>query len=140
MTPTLVGRIQTRLFLLLTVGLGWTIIIVPILPRDGAPLGDAYAATVLALIMVGLFGLGWELLYHFIQQYRWEKDWPILLSLLVGIPESVPVLLVVDGVFAPPPFTFFFHFVTTWVLIWLTAVGPLRLFLVRWRYSGGRIL
>jgi hypothetical protein len=140
MTPTLAGRIQTRLFLLATVGLGWTILIAWLLPRGGATVDRVYAATFFALIMVGLFGLAWEMLYHAIQQYRWEKDWPTLLALLVGIPESIPVLIVVDAAFSPPPFTFFFHFITTWTLVWLTAIGPMRVFLIRWRYRGGRIL
>jgi hypothetical protein len=140
MTPTLAGRIQTRLVLLATVGLVWTLLIVPILPRGGASISEAYRATVLALVLVALFGIGWELLYHAVQQYRWEKDWPILLALLVGIPESVPVFLVVDASFGPPPATFFLHFATTWVVIWLTAIGPMRVVVLRWRYSGGRVL
>jgi hypothetical protein len=140
--PTLVGRIQTRLFLLATVGLAWTFVVVPILPRRGLPLSDVYAAAILTLFVVAFFGLGWELLYHFIQQYRWEKDWPILYLLLEGIPEGLLAFVAVDAVFAlgPGPLTFFFHFVTTWIVMWLTAIGPLRMVLIRWRFRGGRIL
>lgn len=142
MIPTLAGRIQTRLFLLATVGLAWTIVVVPFLPKRGAPIGDVYAATILALFVVALFGVGWEALYHAIQQYRWEKDWPILYALVEGVPEGIVAFAVVDAIVpaGPSPITFFFHFVTTWFVVWLTAIGPLRMVLLRWRFRGGRIL
>ena len=142
MTPTLAGRIQSRIFLLFTVGLLWTIIVVPVLPRFGATIGEVYGATIAALILVALFGIGWEFLYHFLQQYRWEKDWPILYGLITGVPEGIVVFVVLAAALDPGPngVTFFLHFVTTWVLIWLVAIGPFRLFLLRWRFRGGRIL
>ncbi|MGF1597440.1 MAG: hypothetical protein ACFCVK_11025 [Acidimicrobiales bacterium] len=141
MTPTLIGRIQTRLLLLALVGLPWTIIVVPFLPKGGAPIGDVYAATILALFVVAFFGVGWELVYHLVQQYRWEKDWPILFLLLEGIPEGILTFVVVDAIilFGPSPLTFLLHFTSTWVLVWLVAIGPLRIFLLRWRFNGGRV-
>ncbi len=142
MTPTLIGRIQTRFFLLFTVGLLWTFLVVPVLPRFGASVGEVYGVTISALILVAFLGIGWELLYHLIQQYRWEKDWPILYGLLTGINEGILVYLLLAASInpIPNPVTFFFHFTTTWVLVWLVAVGPFRLFLLRWRFRGGRIL
>lgn len=142
MTPTLVGRIQTRILLLGTVGLFWTIIVVPILPKFGASIGDVYGATITALVIVAILGVGWESLYHLVQQYRWDKDWPILYGLLVGLPESIVTLVVITAIFvpAPNPVTYFLHFFSTWVLVWLTAVGPFRLILLRWRFNGGRII
>ena len=142
MTPTLSGRIQTRLLLLGTVGLLWTLIVVPVLPKGGATLAETYALTVLALIVVAVVGIGWELLYHGIQQYRWEKDWPILLGLLLGVPEGIVAFFVIVALVPDEPsvLTFLLHFATTWIVIWLFAIGPLRVFLLRWRYQGGRIL
>ena len=142
MIPTLAGRIQTRLFLLGTVGLAWTIVVVPFLPKGGVSLGHTYAATILTLFIVALFGIGWELLYHLIQQYRWEKDWPVLYALVEGITEGILAFLVVDALIAlgPSPVTFFCHFVSTWILVWLCAIGPMRMVLLRWRFNGGRIL
>jgi hypothetical protein len=142
MIPTLAGRIQTRLFLLGTVGLAWTIVVVPFLPKGGVSLGDTYAATILTLFIVALFGIGWELLYHLIQQYRWEKDWPVLYALVEGIPEGILAFLVVDALIAlgPSPVTFFCHFASTWILVWLCTIGPMRMVLLRWRFNGGRIL
>jgi hypothetical protein len=142
MIPTLAGRIQTRLFLLFTVGLAWTIVVTPVLPRFGASAGAVFGTTILALFVVALLGLGWELLYHAIQQYRWEKDWPILYALIEGIPEGLVAFVVVDTLVGAGPHvvTFFLHFATTWVLVWLVAIGPLRMVLLRWRFRGGRIL
>jgi hypothetical protein len=75
--PTLTGRIQTRIFLLAVVGGLITLIIVPILPGS-APLGDKYRDGFLVLLSVAVIGVLWELLYHLLMQWRWEKDWPTL--------------------------------------------------------------
>ena len=87
MVPTLNGRIQTRIFLLAVVGGLITLIIVPLLPGS-APLGDKYRNAFLVLLSVAVLGVLWELLYHFLMQWRWEKDWPTLFGLLEGIPEG----------------------------------------------------
>ena len=79
MTPTLFGRIQTRIITLATIGVIWTAIIGPFLPRpDGVDLGDMYKALFTALFVVAVVGIVWELIYHGLQQFRWEKDWPTL--------------------------------------------------------------
>ncbi|MEM9613363.1 MAG: hypothetical protein AAF962_25725 [Actinomycetota bacterium] len=142
MTPTLLGRIQSRLFLLGTVGLLWTILVVPVLPKFGASIGEVYGVTISALVIVAFFGIGWEFLYHLIQQYRWEKDWPILYGLITGIPEGILTWLIVAVSFNPTPsgVTFFLHFASTWIVVWLVANGPFRVFLLRWRFRGGRIV
>jgi hypothetical protein len=75
MVPTLWGRIQTRIFLLATVGVVVTALITPVLPVDG-PLAERYRTTFLVLATVAVLGLGWEFVYHFLMQFRWEKDWP----------------------------------------------------------------
>lgn len=141
MTPTLAGRIQTRFALLATVGVLWTIIVVPLLPKGGASIGQVYTATFLALAVVAVVGVAWEALYHGIQQYRWEKDWPILFGLLEGIPEGIVALAIVRAVLDPDPpgLTFALHFASTWVLVWLVAVGPMRVILLRWKFRGGRL-
>lgn len=142
MTPTLIGRIHTRLALLATVGFVWTIIVSPFLPRAGASYDDVFEATVVALIVVALVGVGWEYVYHQIQQYRWEKDWPIIFGLLTGIPEGILAFLLVDGLreVGPAGSTFTVHFVTTWVVVWLFANGPMRVVLLRWRFVGGKVM
>lgn len=141
MTPTLFGRIQTRLLVVFIVGIAWTIIVTPLLPAGGAPLADVYSTTFQAIVITALLGaVIWEPLYHFIQQFRWEKDWPTGLGLLTGLPEGLVVLAVLRGSGPVPGAAFFWHFLTTWLLIWFVLNGPLRVLLPRWRFRGGRFL
>ena len=139
MTPTLFGRIQTRLFLLGTVGVVWTAIIVPFLPvPPGVGLGEVYRLSYVVLAIVAGVGVIWELIYHGLQQFRWEKDWPTLFGFLTGINEGL-----VAGLLAPdavPGGAFVVHFATTWLVVWLFANGPMRVLFLRWRFNGGRVL
>lgn len=144
MTPTLPGRIQTRIFAVALFGGVWTLVISPVLPGGGA-LRDRYEATGAVLLMVGLLGVGWELVYHGLQQFRWEKDWPTMFSLLTGINEGILVwLLVRDGHAPGSPHVeataFVVHFATTWLVIFLLVNGPMRVPFIRWRFRGGRLL
>jgi hypothetical protein len=140
MVPTLWGRIQTRIFLLATVGAVVTALITPVLPVDG-PLPERYRTTFLVLATVAVLGVGWEFVYHFLMQFRWEKDWPSLFGLLTLVPEGVLVwvLLPVIGL-APPLLAFAIHFVTVWLCVWLAANGPMRVPFLRWRFRGGRLV
>lgn len=141
MTPTLIGRIQSRLIVVLIVGLTWTLFVTPLLPAGGSSLAAVYAMTFRAVFITAILGaLLWEPLYHFLQQYRWEKDWPTGLGLITALPEGIVVLAVLEGS-GPVPFgAFFWHFLTTWLLIWFVVNGPLRILLPRWRFRGGRFL
>ena len=87
-------------------------------------------------------GLVLSMFYHLLQQFRWEKDWPVLFALLVGIPEGVMVFFVARQVLDPqPPGTLFLvHFTTTWLITWLMAIGPMRMLFIRWRFNGGRVI
>jgi len=145
MTPTLSGRLQTRVFLIVVIGSIWTAIVGPALPRPpGATLGDVYAGAFQILAIVLVAGLIWELGYHLLQQLRWEKDWPTLFGLLTGINEGLLAwwLTVRLGVVSPavPTDTFVAHFATTWIVVFLWAQGPMRVPFVRWRFRGGRLL
>ena len=127
MVPTLSGRIQTRIFLLLVIGIPWTLIVTPLLPRPaGVGVGTVYKTTFWILAEVLIVGsLVWEPLYHGLMQFRWEKDWPVMFSLLEAIPE---------GIVASPPRPrhrtggqavrrrhLLIDFVILWVLVWLAA-------------------
>ena len=93
-----------------------------------------------------VLGVGWEFVYHFLQQFRWEKDWPTLFGLLTAINEGFVVwLLVHDGSAPGLPFpvttgVFLVQFLTTWLLVWLAAIGPMRVPFVHWRFRGGRLI
>lgn len=146
MTPTLFGRLQTRIFLIVVIGSIWTAIITPVLPGMG-PLGETYRITFTILAVVGVLGLVWELLYHLLQQFRWEKDWPTLLGLVTAINEGLVVWFVVDLGYAPgidaggvPLSAFLVHFLTTWLVIFLYSNGPMRVPFLRHRFKGGRLI
>ena len=142
MTPTLAGRLQTRWVMVWTVGLLWLIVAGPFLPLAG-PVVAVYQNGLAALVLVSVLGIGWELLYHGIQQFRWDKDWPIILGLILGISEGALVYWflsmgfpwVAPGLAIAP---FAWQFATVWVVIWMVVNGPLRIFFPRWRFAGGR--
>jgi hypothetical protein len=143
MTPTLNGRIQTRIIILATVGLLWTLLITLALPGS-ASLGDKYQVTLRALAVVIIVGIGWEILYHGLQQFRWEKDWPTLFGLLVGINEGIVAWFVLKAILPDDlgvtGTQFSIHFVTTWIVIFLFLNGPMRVMSLRWRFRGGRLV
>lgn len=146
MTPTLMGRIQTRLALLGTVGVVWTLIVALFVPRpEDASSADVYKALFTALLIVAVVGVVWECVYHGLQQFRWEKDWPTVLGLVVAVPEGIVAWLLLQ---AGVPFdvgevaasTFLTMFISLWLIVWAIANGPLQIFFLRWRYRGGRFL
>lgn len=145
MVPTLLGRVQTRLFLLAVVGGALTALITPALPLDG-PTAQRYQATYIVLAAVAVVGIGWELLYHVLMQWRWEKDWPTLFGLVTLIPEGLAIWglahwRILPGLPGPVPTTaFVVHFASVWVLVWLVANGPMRVPFIHWRFRGGRLL
>lgn len=146
MLPTLNGRMQTRVFLLVVVGGLWTLILSPVLPGLTGSLGGIYGATFTVLVTTIVLGIGWELVYHFLQQFRWEKDWPTLFGLITVVNEGALVWLLlsiglVPGLPDGVPFAaFLILFLTTWLWVWLIANGPMRVPFVRWRFRGGRLV
>ena len=144
MVPTLLGRLQTRVFVLATIGVLLTLLVTPILPTS-ASLGDAYRATFGVLVTVAVLGLLWEFVYHGLQQFRWEKDWPTMFGLVTGLNEGLLVWLLVsagavpgaDGVTGR---AFMIHFVVVWIGVWLFVNGPMRVPFLRWRFRGGRLV
>ncbi len=145
MLPTLGGRIQTRLVLLAVIGGLVTLIITPVLPVN-APLGTAYRDTFLILVTVAVLGVAWECLYHFLMQWRWEKDWPTLFGLVTAVPEGLLVFALLRADAIPgivgrvPTRAFAIDFVLVWVAVWLWANGPMRVINIRWRFHGGRLV
>ena len=145
MVPTLTGRIQTRIFLLAVVGGLITLIIVPFLPGS-APLGDKYRDGFLVLLSVAVVGVLWELLYHLLMQWRWEKDWPTLFGLVEGVPEGVLIWILLSAGAIPGiagsvgGVAFLIQFILVWLGVWLVANGPMRVPFIRWRFHGGRMV
>ena len=93
-----------------------------------------------------MLGVGWELIYHLLMQFRWEKDWPSLFGLVTVVPEGLLMwalleLGVVPFLDSPPPLpAFAIHFGAVWLSVWLIANGPMRVPFIRWRFRGGRLV
>lgn len=168
MTPVFLGRIQTRLFVAVIVGGLWTLFITPFLlinppgedgyqlalalPEGG--LGDTYKLTLAALAIVTIFGcLVWEPIYHGAMQFRWEKDWPAFFSFWQVVPEGVTTFLLLhvswlnplpdigpDKQQFVPVLAYLFLFTSTWIVTWLFANGPMKIFFLRWRFDGGQLV
>jgi hypothetical protein len=145
MLPTIFGRIQTRLFLMAVIGGPVTALITLVLPLSG-PFDKRYQATFIVLAAVTVIGIGWELIYHLLMQWRWEKDWPTLFGLLTLVPEGILVGALakedlLPGLPGPVPVgAFVIQFLTVWVAVWLVANGPMRVPFIRWRFNGGRLV
>jgi hypothetical protein len=144
MVPTLSGRIQTRLFVLAVIGSLLTLIVTPLLPMPGSLASD-YRTTFTVLAAVAVLGVGWEFIYHGLQQFRWEKDWPTFFGLLTAINEGALVFALARlgalPLVAPIPLgLFLIDFLVVWLGSWLFVNGPIRVPLIRWRFHGGRVI
>lgn len=95
MTFTLFGRWQIRVLLLATVGMLLTILMV-VKSRDPIT-GQAF----LTLMYLGLFGLGWDAIYHQLQRLRWDGDWNGLLQLGGAVGEGIFLMMVIKAVGLP---------------------------------------
>lgn len=141
MTPTLFGRWQTRILLLATVGVFVT------LPFYLGIIGYGYNPVFFWILgYVGLFGLFWDILYSYLQKFRWDRDWPGALQLIAGIWEAIFVLCGVK-VFGLPKVTgdlpliwFSIHYSLVWLSVYITSQTLMRILFPRWRFKGGQWL
>lgn len=144
MLPTLNGRIQTRLFMLATWGVFWTLVLTPVLPGD-----PDYQVTFVLLLVVAVLGVLWELLYHGLMQFRWEKDWPTFFGFITCLNEGLLIIVLlrldlvpglgVDGSDVSIA-AFLIDFLFIWMTIFVWTNGPMRVFNLHWRFFGGRIV
>jgi hypothetical protein len=144
MTPTLFGRWQTRLLLLATVGV---LVSLPFVMRviDS----DAKSVYFCVLGYVAVFGLGWDVLYNYLQKFRWDRDWPAAYQLLAGIWEFIfiycgiklfgflPIPLSKDKLL---PTDFLLHYSLVWLAVFITSQSLMRIIFLRWRFRGGEWL
>lgn len=143
MTPTLMGRWQTRLLLLGTIGLAVTLIFGRIFDDFTTPLA------LLGYVLV--IGFLWDILYGVVQNFRWDRDWPPLFQLIAGIVEGAFLWGVILasaylgrdllGIDSHLTFAMFFvHYATVWITTFFATQGLLRIIFPRWRFYGGRWL
>ncbi|MBD2193952.1 MULTISPECIES: hypothetical protein [Calothrix] len=142
MTPTLFGRWQTRLLLLATVG------VVVSLPFAIGLIGNTPSTAYFwVLAYVAIFGLGWDVLYNYLQKFRWDRDWPAAYQLLAGIWEFIFVFCGVKifGFLPIPkeelaPQFLLIHYSIVWLAIFISSQSLMRIIFPRWRFRGGEWL
>lgn len=140
MTPTLLGRWQTRLFLLATVGVLVTI------PFSFGIIGPGASSVFLwILLYVALLGCLWDILYSYLQKFRWDRDWPGALQLLAGIWEGIFIAFWVRVIGLPngqefPVFWFIIHYSLVWLSVYIASQTLMRILFPRWRFQGGQWL
>lgn len=135
-TPTLIGRWQTRLAMLATLGLFITAIF-----------ATARQDHVFFLVLgyVAAFGIGWDVIYIALQQLRWDRDWPAVFQVANGITEGLFLYFVISRIGLPEiaavqPEVFAWHYGLVWLSIFIWVQGPMRAVFPRWRFYGGRLI
>ena len=153
MTPTMLGRLQTRTILLGSIGLFFTLLLWSFLVViDEIETGNYDLFKV--LFLVWLLGLFWDMVYQGLLIFRWDYDWPPIFQLLSGIWEWLIILLLVS--IAVPPGSFRLlaawwptvqddfwivhaHYWLVWLTTFIASQGLLRILFPRWRFRGGQI-
>ncbi|MCH2232490.1 MAG: hypothetical protein MK111_24615 [Crocosphaera sp.] len=143
MTPTLFGRWQTRIFLLATIGVIFS------LPFYFGFLGghEGDLSYFFVVIYVAIFGFFWDILYDYLQKILWDHDWPGVLQFLAGVLEGFFLFLVIILIGLPgiksyqfDLFVFIKHYSLVWLAIYLSSWIIMRLLFPRWRFCGGEWL
>jgi hypothetical protein len=139
MTPTLLGRWQTRLVMLATFGL----VITLVFALSYRPFNETFFVV---LFWVAVFGLGWDIVFILLQKLRWDRDWPPLFQWLAAAAEGLAVYLVIDNTGLPgvaeggvPAGIFTAHYGLVFFTTWAWTQGPMRALFPRWRFDGGRV-
>jgi hypothetical protein len=144
MTPTLFGRWQTRLLLLATVGF-----LVTLLFATGVIGSGANSVYFWILGYVAVFGLGWDIVYNYLQKFRWDRDWPAAFQLMAGIWEFIFIACLVKFFgFLPIPlpkeelslFWLVIHYSVVWLAVFIVSQSLMRILFPRWRFRGGQWL
>ncbi|MBW4682001.1 MAG: hypothetical protein KME19_18060 [Microcoleus vaginatus WJT46-NPBG5] len=142
MTPTLLGRWQSRLLLFATVGVLLT------LPFFLGMIGNKPGVIYFWVLgYLALFGICWDVLYNYLQKFRWDYDWPGVFQLIAGIWEGifVAILAIVIGLPGVPKDQFELplfipHYTLVWLGIYIASQSLMRILFVRWRFKGGQWL
>ncbi|OIP73369.1 MAG: hypothetical protein AUK43_00475 [Oscillatoriales cyanobacterium CG2_30_40_61] len=141
MTPTLIGRWQTRLFLFATIGILVTLVFL------GLKISDQPRSIYFWVLgYISCFGLIWDILYIKIQQLRWDRDWPGAFQLLAGIWEALFLLILIKTIGLPglsaSEFNlglFIFHYSCVWIAIFIASQSLIRILFPYWRFRGGQL-
>ncbi len=143
MTPTLSGRWQSRLFLLWTMGLFVTWFFASYF-QALSPFEEVFHVPFVLLAYVTLLGFGWDVLYNYLQLFRWDSDWPPVYQFFAGIAEGALLLLLIraDAVGSVPldlSFEmFFWHYGSVWFATFFVSQSFMRVLFPQWRFRGGQ--
>ncbi len=147
MTPTLLGRWQTRVFLFALWG-------IPVTLLFGLVFGGK-RYTMLVLLTAFVIGVLLDVLYTFLQRLRWNRDWPPMFVMMTGIFEFLVLLVLFFSLgrlllevpgwarFIPrqPRLRLFLmHYLLVWVPMFLMMFGGMHVLSPKWRFHGGQWL
>ncbi|MGA9379230.1 MAG: hypothetical protein WBV73_10710 [Phormidium sp.] len=142
MTPTLFGRWQTRLLLLATIGV---LVTLPFALGITSPNSSSVYFWVLGYVAV--FGIFWDMLYNYLQKFRWDRDWSGVFQLLAGIWEAIFLIIIIKLLRLPLPGIenldlnlFIRHYSLVWLGVYLASQTIMRIIFPRWRFRGGQWL
>lgn len=139
MTPTLIGRWQSRIFLLATIGILFTL---PFALNNSSQQIEWIYFWV--LFYIALFGLAWDILYNYLQKFLWDHDWPGILQFIAAIVEGVFLALAINLIGLPyiPQDKFslpiyIFQYSVVWIATYCASWVVMRLLFPRARFRGG---
>ncbi|HZV21307.1 MAG TPA: hypothetical protein VE986_07150 [Hyphomicrobiales bacterium] len=150
MIPTLEGRWQTRALLFILAGLPVTFFFALYWAdfRIGLIFSPPFNTPFKVLIALFCVGFAFDLVYIFIQSFRWDRDWPFVFQFLSMIFEFGVLLVLINANLIPGippallnagPHLFYYHFALVFIASYVFLVTVLQVLFVRWRYKGGEI-
>ena len=99
----------------------------------------------LILAYVIVIGFLWDIIYQFIQSFRWDRDWPHSFQFIAGIVEGVAIWFLIKWNILPwlnpediTLVSFLVHYGLIFLVTYLTTKGPLQILFPRWRFQGGQ--
>jgi len=148
MIPTLSGRIQSRLFLFVMLGLPITALFAYL--YSGMAWNPVVAETLL-LFLATITGVGLilDVVYIGLQKLRWDRDWPFAYQFFFSIVEfGIVLALAAVGLIPWLPEPVFgtlsgqmmaaMHFTSVFIPSFLALLGPISVFFIRWRFKAGQ--
>lgn len=146
-TPTLFGRIQTRIFLALFLGLPITVFYMLAFGAFSAgPGAEDFFKLLLLLAYVNALGCLFDTLWIFLQSFRWDRDWPLAFQFGSGLVEGLAAfaLFALDALPGVDysdgdALRFALHYGTVFLCSFAFLIGPMRVVAPRWRFRGGRV-
>ena len=148
MTPTLFGRWQTRVLLLWTIGLIITLVYMYVFGLFQLDRHEPRFWVLIAILgYVTIVGFAWDILYNYLQSFRWDRDWPLAYHFVAGIIEGLLIYVLFRFSLLPgvqyqdgDTIRFLLDYGTVWFVTYWWVFGPMRVLAPRWRFNGGELI